>query len=185
MPWSVGGGLAHCITFLICPHAVQDVCKLGTGYTAAAKACLSMLFCSRCQCPMHKCGGDSRPCIQWHSWQTCCNSSFLLHLTLRSQVSQIFADSGVALKCQPWTEFSPALEGPTRPALLPAKSQSSVAVRFDSGVLVVTSSDGRINHSAFVPGVLSMQFSVLIKRIPCLTLASVIMPAKCQTCEPN
>lgn len=62
------------------------------------------------------------------------------------------ADSGNALKCQFWTDLSPALQGASQPRFLPVKMHSSVAVQFDSGVLVIASKEGSVQNAIFVPG---------------------------------
>ena len=56
------------------------------------------------------------------------------------------------LKCQAWSDISPAAERAAEGALLPLKSDSSIAVRLSSGVLVLTTADGAIRHATFVHG---------------------------------
>ena len=62
------------------------------------------------------------------------------------------ADHGNTLKCQSWTDLSPELQGESQPQFLPAKMYSSVAVKFDNGLLVIAIKEGSIRHATFVPG---------------------------------
>ena len=77
----------------------------------------------------------------WCPGRSLCHDSYHLH-----------ADSGSALKCQSWTDLSPALQGASQPRLLPAKLHRGVAVQFDSGVVVIASKEGSVKHATFVPG---------------------------------
>lgn len=60
--------------------------------------------------------------------------------------------SSGSLKCQAWTDISPATEGATGGSFLLLKSGSSIAVKLSTGVLVISVADGSISHATFLRG---------------------------------
>ena len=61
-------------------------------------------------------------------------------------------DRNDALSCQLWSNISPAAEGSSQGTFLPLQSDSNIAVKLDTGVLLINIQAGTIKHAAFSKG---------------------------------
>ena len=64
----------------------------------------------------------------------------------------VAGSSSGSVKCQAWTDISPAAAGAEAGSLLPLKSTSSIAIRLSTGVLIASVADGSIQRATFVRG---------------------------------
>lgn len=61
-------------------------------------------------------------------------------------------DRSDALSCQLWERISPAVEGNSEGVFSPLQSESSIAVKLSTGVLLINVHSGAIKHAAFAKG---------------------------------
>ena len=80
-----------------------------------------------------------------------------------SDVSAIRAGNQ-PLTCKAWSDISPAVKDRSQGAFLLLKSDNAIAVKFSSGVLVISVAKGSIQHATFIPGdTLSCHCSEVLK----------------------
>lgn len=62
------------------------------------------------------------------------------------------SDGNQPLTCKAWSDISPAIKDRHQGAFLLLKSDNAIAVKFSSGVLVISVAKGSIQHATFLPG---------------------------------